>query len=668
MDDQSTKSVYKIKGILKFQGVEFLQSVDAATKDATKRFDKSISVKIKENVKSIASTEEKINESENRQADIVERQRNFIERTETGVKPVTKMFSGLFDRAIKKPMDVLQKLILGLLIKNIPAIINAAKEVFRKCRLIIYQVRELGALVGNLFENSYQIINAAIQNIINFDFTDSEKRLNTAVENFEKDYKNDMKDLEALSKSWNLQSDELDSVLDRLDKGEDPRKAVQPLDTITGRPNSGGATVSGTAEEYRIAAAIATEAGRGVSATDVLQVAANRVADDRYPDNFTDVFAQPGQFQGVFDRGIDNYRNVSSAEDAAAFSGRSIEQIQGYVSDLRNTDFRSDSAKEIGGALEFRAAPSYYQQRPNERPSGTGSDGRIPGSSWRGGAGDNQILRDPSKDPMRSGGAAPITYTQGSKGTRPSSSSTFNGSVSNTQVVDELDVVNDKSPLGGVTPGQGFGASRGGGTRSHQGLDIGTYGSRGFKVALRASGFVARVGNDRNGYGKFVIIEVPSMGKSFMFAHLANTTVKQGDAYAGGAIGEIGDTGNSPGSIHLHFEVYQGGANGKAIDPAPYLGLLSIGRSVRSSQEIASKLNIDDIGMMKASDARIDSLYYDHETAEATNSIVMVHHPIVATQKTVVNNRIPSSGGKISIGGSKRASQNYNDVLMKSLA
>ena len=297
MDEQSTKSVYKIKGILKFQGVEFLQSVDAATKDATKRFDKSISGKIRENVKSIANTEEKINDSENRQADIVERQRNFIERTETGVKPVTKMFSGLFDRAIKKPLNVLQKLLLGLLIKNIPAIVNAAKEVFRKCRLIIYQVRELGSLVGNLFENSYQIINAVLQNIINFDFTDREKRLNTSIENFEKDYKNDMKDLEALSKSWNLQSDELDSVLDRLDKGEDPRKAVQPLDTITGRPSSGGATVSGTAEEYRIAAAVATEAGRGVSATDVLQVAANRVADSRYPDNFTDVLPSPDNFK-----------------------------------------------------------------------------------------------------------------------------------------------------------------------------------------------------------------------------------------------------------------------------------------------------------------------------------------------------------------------------------
>ena len=95
------------------------------------------------------------------------------------------------------------------------------------------------------------------------------------------------------------------------------------------------------------------------------------------------------------------YREIKTAEDAAAFSGRSVEQINGYVADLRNNDFRADSASTIGGALEFRAAPQYYQERPSARPAGTGSDGRIPGSSWRGGRGDNQILTDPSRgDPI----------------------------------------------------------------------------------------------------------------------------------------------------------------------------------------------------------------------------------------------------------------------------
>ena len=287
------------------------------------------------------------------------------------------------------------------------------------------------------------------------------------------------------------------------------------------------------------------------------------------------------------------------------------------------------------------------------------------------GAGDNQILRDPSKDPMRSGGAAPISYAQGGT-TKAPQASPFSGSTSQTQVVDELKVAKNTSSLGGLTPGQGFGASRGGGTRIHQGLDIGTYGARGFKVALRADGFVARVSNDPSGYGLYVIIEVPSMGKSFMFAHLANTTVKQGDNYAGGAIGEIGNTGNSP-DIHLHFEVYQGGANGKAIDPSPYLTLLSIGRNIRSNSKIASKLNIDDIGSPSGRDAALQSLNYDREGADMRENIrtqmIMVTQPVVARQQTIVNQ--PQAQGKVSLpsrGGGSSTLRKFNEAMLSKLS
>jgi murein DD-endopeptidase MepM/ murein hydrolase activator NlpD len=142
-----------------------------------------------------------------------------------------------------------------------------------------------------------------------------------------------------------------------------------------------------------------------------------------------------------------------------------------------------------------------------------------------------------------------------------------------TTVRDELDVARNKSSLGGLTPGQGFGAYRSS-RRSHAGIDIGTYGEKGFYVSFKQSGTVTYAQNNGDGYGNLVIIKVGNI--EFYFAHLAKIMVKNGQPYNGETIGEIGKTGGNY-DIHLHFEARPGG---KAIDPKPYLGLLSIGRQL----------------------------------------------------------------------------------------
>ena len=161
-----------------------------------------------------------------------------------------------------------------------------------------------------------------------------------------------------------------------------------------------------TEEEIRVAAALSTEAGRGSSATDVLQVAANRVQHGGYGGtNLTDVFAAPGQFHGVFSRGSNKFKQIKTIEDAADWAGTTPDVIQGYIRDTRNKTNRSRSNSFVSGALEFRAAPQYYKQ--NGLVQGEMStDGRFFDSRWRGGRGDNQYLVGP-QDAMI-GAPAPV--------------------------------------------------------------------------------------------------------------------------------------------------------------------------------------------------------------------------------------------------------------------
>ena len=113
--------------------------------------------------------------------------------------------------------------------------------------------------------------------------------------------------------------------------------------------------------------------------------------------------------------------------------------------------------------------------------------------------------------------------------------------------------------------------------KMHTGIDIAPPGT-GYDVGLKVSGTVTRVDNNPGGYGLFIIITSQQTGMSYMFAHMGKIYLKNGQQYnAGAPIGEIGNTGGSTG-IHLHYEVYKGGATGPTVDPTPYVNLLTIGK------------------------------------------------------------------------------------------
>ena len=132
----------------------------------------------------------------------------------------------------------------------------------------------------------------------------------------------------------------------------------------------------------------------------------------------------------------------------------------------------------------------------------------------------------------------------------------------------------------GVTSGFGERDSPGGiGSTNHQGVDIGTSGKKGYKVAFKRGGTVTHAGT-AGGFGNLVIIKDED-GTEYYFGHLANINpdIKVGAEYTGQTIGEIGNTGTGTGE-HLHFEKHPNG--GAAVDPINDIGLLSIGKQTQA--------------------------------------------------------------------------------------
>lgn len=127
-------------------------------------------------------------------------------------------------------------------------------------------------------------------------------------------------------------------------------------------------------------------------------------------------------------------------------------------------------------------------------------------------------------------------------------------------------------PVDGATPRNVqsfFGASRDGGRRAHQGVDI--FAARGTSVHAAASGIVTSVGPNGLG-GNTIWITRPTRGEFHYYAHLdrqlvtAGTYVNEGDV-----IGLVGNTGNARTTApHLHFGIYT--ARG-AVDPLPYIAV-----------------------------------------------------------------------------------------------
>lgn len=131
-----------------------------------------------------------------------------------------------------------------------------------------------------------------------------------------------------------------------------------------------------------------------------------------------------------------------------------------------------------------------------------------------------------------------------------------------------------------------WGASRDGGGRSHEGVDI--FASRGTPVVAATNGYITRTGNSGLG-GKQVWQRDGIFGNSLYYAHLDSIIIADGaQVKTGDTLGLVGSTGNAKGGApHLHFGIYA--AEG-AVDPYPYIRTRSIAKS--KTAEIAASASV----------------------------------------------------------------------------
>ena len=479
-----------------------------------------------------------------------------IKRQAKAVASSTKGFLG-------RIMDFLGTLLVGWLLYNLPSIITMAQE-------LIARMQRLSSIVSGFFNNTVSIfrgfgnvLGAIGKNIVTFDFTDSNKRVENAV----KGLGNTFDDMQSqFDEGFRLLTT---SLGEGIASGQDAdpfgtKLPNQSMQEPSGGGGAGGASV-GTSEQKAMLETIAFAEGTSKSYGTISGGGVNKDLESgkltvQQVIDLGNSYGRPGS-QHKWSGATGRYQFMPSTlgglvaagilKSNEAFTARKQDEAAIYLAKRRGVTAEMLKKEGMSQRVSDLLAPEWasFPYSPKGGKSFYGQSYKSIGSlqsTYKKSLGSPQTQITPTPAKMSPGVS--------------------------TTVKDEINVAGSSGGTArvGLTPGQGY-LARGG---SHKGIDIGTNKQKGYYVSLKLSGTVDYIGWDKYGYGNFV--DIKSGNTIYRFAHLAKVMVKRGQPYNGETIGEIGTTGRSRGE-HLHYEVR---INGKDVNPRPYLGLLSIGREL----------------------------------------------------------------------------------------
>lgn len=461
-------------------------------------------------------------------------------------------------------MGFLGYLAAGWALRNLPTWTAIGGQLIERIGETSGVMVQLGSTIQNFIFDIGGLFQAAFANLKQFDFTDGSGRLRSS--------------LDELSGTIMTMGNQLEEALSILTQ---PFLDVPPIGSRSEKPSAYDKKPKpqeesilpgvNSAEMYRIAAALSTEGTGSQSNVDMMQVVVNRKASGKYGKTYTDILAAPGpQFAGVWSRpgGPKGFRKIQTLNDAAKWSGQGKQTLLKIIDNIQNTTLQTKAATFVGGATEFRASPLNIGVR-------------YPGTSWRGGRGDNQFLTAQAQ-------GYPYTYII------PGGAAPFNLPVPITAKTQPLPAGFDPNKRyrkdQTVPSGAGVGAVitsrrgwRWGGM--HGGIDvampIGTYVTCKYPCVIREAKY-------EYGYGYYLDVIIPALSIRIRLAHLSPRSYYF-KGYpsainglninwpAGKPLVKSGQTGRVTGP-HLHLEasknmrgVSTGASDPNAVEPDPYV-------------------------------------------------------------------------------------------------
>ena len=462
-----------------------------------------------------------------------------FKRQATAIASSTKGFLG-------RIMDFLGTLLVGWLMYNLPSIITMAQE-------LIARMQRLSTIVSGFFNNTVSIfrgfgnvLGAIGKNILTFDFTDSNKRVENAV----KGLGNTFDDMQSqFDEGFRLLTT---SLGEGIVSGEDakptgtkyPNQSMQEPSTPSGG-GGGGASV-GSSEQRAMLDAISFAEG----------------TRDQPNGGYKTLFGF-GQFD---DYSKHPDKVVRSGGYASAAAGRyqfMPDTFNRLAKKLGLKDFSPQSQDKA--ALELAKELGITQNiLKNEGISPRVS--ALLGRQWASFPGKSIGLDQPTKK-LNSIQTA-YKKSLGSPQTQTTPAQTTSTPTQAPTAINPSKTISKGTKVGDTTKTSGFGMRWG---KQHGGIDLGC--DVGTYISCK---YPCRVVEARyeGGYGYYTDIIIPSLNIRLRFAHLSKQLIKSGEVPVGKPFAQSGNSGAKTTGPHIHMEATRnmnGTAYGGDFNPDPYV-------------------------------------------------------------------------------------------------